>query len=139
MTPDQIDLVRTSWDQVKPIREQAATLFYERLFTLDPSLESLFKGDMKAQGVKLMTMIQTAVNGLVDLESIVPAVRALGERHVGYGVKAAHYDTVGEALIWTLAQGLGDAFTDDVRAAWVETYTLLSTTMIEAAAEAEAL
>ena len=134
MTPQQIELVQQSWTKVKPISEQAAELFYGRLFELDPALKALFKGDMKAQGAKLMTMIHTAVNGLTKLDAIVPAVQALGVRHVDYGVEAKDYDTVGAALLWTLEQGLGDAFDDATRAAWTETYTILATTMKDAAA-----
>jgi len=136
MTPETIDLVKTSWDKVKPISETAAELFYGKLFEIDPSLKSMFPSDMKEQGRKLMAMINTAVNALDKLDSIVPAVQDLGKRHVGYGVTDAMYDTVAEALIWTLGQGLGEEFTDDVKAAWVETYTILATTMKDAAKEA---
>lgn len=134
MTPEQIALVRTSFAQVVPIREAAAGLFYGRLFELDPSLKPMFKGDMKEQGVKLMAMIGTAVGGLDRLDSIVPAVQALGRRHAGYGVQAAHYDTVAAALLWTLEQGLGAAFTSDVKAAWTSAYGVLAGTMKDAAA-----
>lgn len=134
MTPEQITLVTTSWEKVKPISEVAAELFYGKLFELDPSLKPLFSGDMKEQGRKLMAMINTAVNSLKNVEAIVPAVQDLGRRHVGYGVTDAHYDTVAAALLWTLGQGLGDAFTDDVKQAWTDTYVLLATTMKDAAA-----
>ena len=117
------------------IADKAAELFYGKLFELDPNLKPLFKGDMQEQGKKLMTMITVAVNGLNDLEKIVSAVKALGVRHVGYGVKDSHYDTVGSALIWTLGKGLGEEFTDALKAAWIKVYTLLATTMKEAAAE----
>jgi hemoglobin-like flavoprotein len=133
MSPDQIDLVQRSWRQVAPIADTAAQLFYERLFTLDPSLRALFRGDMKEQGRKLMTMISVAVSGLSRLEQLVPAVQALGRRHAGYGVRDEHYGTVGAALIWTLEQGLGDAFTPPVREAWVATYGVLANTMKDAA------
>lgn len=134
MTPEQVKLVQQSWQQVVPIKATAAEMFYAKLFALDPSLKSLFKGDMKEQGVKLMAMINTAVNALTRLDAIVPAVQDLGRRHAGYGVKPAHYDTVASALLWTLEQGLGDAFTPDVKRAWVTTYTVLATTMQQAAA-----
>ena len=136
MTPEQINLVKSSWEKVFPIAETAAELFYGKLFELDPQLKSLFKGDMKEQGRKLMAILNTAVNSLDKLETIVPAVQDMGRRHVGYGVKDEDYDTVGAALIWTLGQGLGDDFTDDVKDAWVETYTLVATTMKDAAAKA---
>lgn len=134
MTPEKVELVKASWAKVMPISETAAEIFYGKLFELDPELKSLFKGDMKDQGRKLMAMINTAVNGLDDLEAIVPAVQDLGKRHVGYGVKDKDYDTVGTALITTLAIGLEDYFTDDVKDAWVTVYTVLATTMKEAAA-----
>jgi len=135
MSPEQIALVQDSWKKVVPIAEQAAALFYEELFTLDPSLKSLFRNDMKAQGRKLTSMLNTAVVNLTRLEEILPAVQDLGRRHVDYGVEPAHYETVGEALLTTLGKGLGDDFTPEVRAAWVETYTALSGVMLEAAAK----
>lgn len=134
MTPEQVALVRSSFAKVVPIKETAADLFYNRLFELDPSLRPLFKGDMKEQGLKLMTMIGTAVGGLDHLDSIVPAVQALGRRHADYGVKDMHYDTVASALLWTLEQGLGAAFTPDVKSAWTSAYGILAGTMKEAAA-----
>ena len=118
MTPEKVALVQNSFAKVVPIAPQAAELFYGKLFELDPELKPLFKGDMTEQGAKLMKMIGTAVNGLTDLDAIVPAVQDLGKRHVGYGVVDSHYDTVGEALLWTLDQGLGPDFTDEVEAAW---------------------
>jgi hemoglobin-like flavoprotein len=133
MTPEQIYLVQRSWRQVLPISDTAAELFYGKLFALDPTVQPLFKGDMKAQGRKLMAMIGTAVNGLTTLDAIVPAVQDLGRRHVKYGVKDSHYDTVGSALLWTLEQGLGDAFTPDVKAAWTSVYGVLAATMKDAA------
>ena len=134
MTPAQVALVQKSWKQVVPISNTAAELFYGKLFSLDPALKPLFKGDMKEQGKKLMTMISTTVSGLAQVEDIVPAVQDLGRRHRGYGVKPEHYDTVGTALIWTLRQGLGEAFTPEVKEAWVATYGVLAKTMRDAAA-----
>jgi hemoglobin-like flavoprotein len=130
----QITLVQSTWEQVLPIADQAALLFYNKLFDLDPNLKPLFTTDIEAQGKKLMQMITVAVKGLPKLDSIVPAVQQLGIRHVQYGVKAEHYNTVAAALLWTLEQGLGEAFTPEVKAAWVTAYTLLATTMQEAAA-----
>jgi hemoglobin-like flavoprotein len=134
MTPKQVELVQGSWKKVLPIADTAAEMFYSKLFSMDPAVKPLFKGDMKAQGRKLMTMISTAVNGLTRLEAIVPAVQDLGRRHVKYGVKEQHYDTVGAALLWTLEQGLGEAFTPDVKAAWATAYGVLAKTMKDAAA-----
>ena len=136
MTPKQIELVQGSWKKVLPIADTAAELFYGRLFGLDPALKPLFKGDMAAQGRKLMAMISTAVNGLTRLDSIVPAVQDLGRRHVNYGVKDQHYDTVAAALVWTLGQGLGEQFTPELKDAWVAAYGVLAKTMKDAAATA---
>ena len=135
MTPKEIALVQTSWRQVQPIADQAAALFYSRLFTLEPSVKRLFKGDMQEQGRKLMQMISVAVNSLARLEGILPAVRALGRRHAGYGVEPRHYSVVGSALIWTLEQGLGQAFTKETEDAWRTAYGVLATTMQEATRE----
>ena len=138
MTPEQVTMVKDTWAQVAPISEQAAELFYGRLFELNPDYQSLFKGEMKNQGKMLMSMLNTAVTSLDKLDAIVPAVQALGKRHVDYGVKPEDYDTVGAALLWTLDKGLGDAFTDEVKEAWTETYTTLATVMIEASKEVAA-
>lgn len=134
MTPDQVNMVKGTWQQVVPISDKAAELFYGKLFEMDPALRPLFKNDMAAQGRNLMKMITTAVTSLDRLDTIVPAVQALGQRHVGYGVQPDHYDTVGEALLWTLEQGLGDGFTAEVKEAWTQTYVTLATVMKEAAA-----
>jgi hemoglobin-like flavoprotein len=136
MTPAQVELIRSSWAQVVPISDKAAELFYGKLFELDPSVRALFTGDMAEQGQKLMRMIGTAVNGLDRLDEIVPAVQQLGVRHVEYGVKDEHYDTVGAALLWTLETGLGDAFTEETKEAWATVYGVLADTMKSAAAKA---
>lgn len=136
MTPEQIALVKSTWEMVAPISDKAAELFYGKLFELNPDLKSMFSGDMDEQGKKLMRMIGTAVNGLDRLDEIVPAVQQLGVRHIEYGVKDADYDTVGAALLWTLEQGLGDAYTSDVSAAWATVYGLLAGTMKSAASQA---
>jgi hemoglobin-like flavoprotein len=136
MSPTEIALVKESFRNVLPIADQAAALFYARLFELDPSLRHLFRGDMVEQGRKLMTMIGTAVASLDRLDQIVPAVRQLGARHGGYGVREEHYATVGAALLWTLEKGLGAQFTPAVREAWTMTYTLLANTMLDAQREA---
>ncbi|MEM7138472.1 MAG: globin family protein [Myxococcota bacterium] len=138
LTTEEIEYVQDTWKAVIPISETAAELFYGKLFELDPTLRPLFKSDMTEQGKKLMQMIGTAVAHLTKLGDVVPAVEALGRRHVGYGVADAHYDTVGQALLWTLGQGLGDAFTDDVEAAWTKVYVTLATVMKDAAAETPA-
>ena len=134
LTQEEITQVQASWEKCIPISEKAAELFYGKLFELDPELRSLFTSDIKEQGKKLMTMITVAVRGLSDLEKIVDDVKALGVRHVHYGVKDAHYDTVGEALLWTLDQGLGEDFTPELKESWTKVYLLLAGTMKEAAA-----
>jgi hemoglobin-like flavoprotein len=135
MTPNQIKLVQTSFAQVAPIAATAADLFYGRLFEIAPHVRAMFPDDLGEQKKKLMAMLGTAVAGLSRLETLVPAVQALGRRHAGYGVKATHYASVGSALLWTLEKGLGEAFTPEVKDAWATTYIVLSTTMMNAANE----
>jgi hemoglobin-like flavoprotein len=134
LTTEQKQMVQDSWAQVVPIADTAASLFYGKLFELDPSLRPMFKSSsMPEQGKKLMQMITVAVKGLDDLGTLVPAVQALGRRHGGYGVVDSHYETVGTALLWTLGQGLGEGFTPPVKEAWTITYTVLADTMKQAA------
>jgi hemoglobin-like flavoprotein len=134
MHPDTVPLVQSTWKQVAAIAPQAAALFYTNLFEADPSLKALFKGDMEEQGKRLMQMIGAAVGKLTDLDALVPVLQSLGERHVGYGVQASHYATVGGALLKTLEQGLGAAFTPAVKAAWTEVYGVMADVMIKASA-----
>jgi len=136
MTPEQIKLVQDSFAKVRPIAGQAADLFYGRLFAIAPQVRSLFPDDMAEQKQKLMAMLGLAVANLNHPGTVVPALQDLGRKHVAYGTQAAHYAPVGEALLWTLEQGLGADFTPEVRAAWVETYTLVAGVMKEAAAQA---
>ena len=131
MTPEQKQLVKDSWAKVLPIQETAAELFYGRLFDQYPEVKPYFKGDMKEQGKKLMSMINIAVNGLDNLESLVDPVKDLGKRHTDYGVKEEDYAKVGASLLWTLEQGLGEGFTPDVKDAWTATYSAVSGLMIE--------
>ena len=126
-------LVKESFDLVEPIAPQAAELFYANLFALDPSLQQLFKSDMVAQGEKLMKMIGVAVSLLGEPQTLMPALQRLGRRHADYGVSDEHYDTVGTALLTTLQQGTGVAFTPEVREAWIDVYGVISRTMKEAA------
>ena len=136
VTTAQKILVQESFAAVATIADDAAILFYQRLFELDPSLRPLFRGDMAEQRKKLMQMITAAVKGLDRLDQLVPVVQDLGRRHGGYGVVDKHYDTVAEALLWTLEMGLGRGFTPEVKEAWTAVYTLLATTMKDAAREA---
>jgi hemoglobin-like flavoprotein len=126
-------LVQETFALVEPIADDAASLFYGRLFELDPSLRELFKNDMTEQGRKLMAMIKVAVKGLDHIEKLVPVVEDLGRRHKDYGVEEPHYDTVAEALLWTLEQGLGEAFTEEVKEAWTAVYGVLAEVMKSAA------
>ncbi|HQS99666.1 MAG: hemin receptor [Hydrogenophilales bacterium 16-64-46] len=133
MTPQQISVIQSNWASVVPIQDTAAGLFYQRLFALDPSVRPMFKGDMVSQGQKLMKALGFIVNSLTKLDELVPVAQDMARRHVGYGVKAEHYDTVGSALLWTLEQGLGPAFTDEAKEAWTTAYGTLAGVMKEAA------
>lgn len=135
MTPRQITLVQDSFTQVAPVADQAAVWFYERLFEQNPELRPLFRGDIRKQGAMLMQTLALAVKHLHEPEAILETVRALGRRHVGYGVRAAHYAPVGAALLWTLERGLGETFTEEVQAAWAAAYTMLADIMLAGAAE----
>jgi hemoglobin-like flavoprotein len=134
MNPTHVLHVQASWAQVQPIAHVAGPLFYAHLFRADPSLRPLFRGDLDAQAVKLMQMIGVAVRQLGDLPTLVPALQQLGRRHHGYGVRPAHYDTVGTALLATLRQGLGPAFTPEVEAAWRTVYGTMAEVMQASAA-----
>ena len=134
MTPEHISLVQSTFAHLCPHAETAATLFYTRLFTLDPSLRSLFRGNMQQQGAMLMRMLALAVDGLHHPETLVGPLQALGQRHVGYGVRARDYDTVGAALLWTLEHALGAQWTAETCTAWSAAYTLLATAMQSASA-----
>lgn len=137
MTPEQITLVQASWAKVAPVADQAADIFYDRLFEIAPEARPLFAEDMTKQKRALMGMLATAVNGLNRLDTILPAVQALGERHVGYGTQDDHYDLVASALLYTLGKGLGDEFTPDVEEAWTTAYVTLATVMKDAAAKVQ--
>jgi hemoglobin-like flavoprotein len=133
MTPDQVTLVQESFAKVAPISETAAVLFYERLFEIAPPVKAMFPPDMTEQRRKLMATLATVVNGLGDLNSILPAASALAKRHVSYGAKAEHYPVVGAALLWTLEKGLGDGWTPQIAEAWTTAYGTLSGYMISEA------
>jgi nitric oxide dioxygenase len=133
MTPDQVKLVQQSFARVAPISEQAAVIFYDRLFEVAPAVKAMFPADMTEQRKKLMATLAVVVNGLSNLESVLPAASALATRHVAYGAKPAHYPVVGAALLWTLEKGLGEAWTPDVAAAWSAAYGTLSGYMISEA------
>lgn len=138
LTAAQKTLVQNSFATIATIADDAASLFYVKLFELDPSLRPMFRGDMAEQRKKLMQMITAAVKGLDRLEQLVPVVQDLGRRHARYGVADSHYDTVGAALLWTLEMGLGKTFTSEMKEAWTDVYRLLATTMKDAARQAAA-
>lgn len=138
MNRSQIDLVKSSFALVQPIAAPAAALFYDNLFQADPALRRLFKGDMAQQGERLMAMIAAAVGMLDRPAALMPVLRSLGARHAGYGVADAHYDTVGAALLKTLEQGLGEAWTAELHDAWAAVYGVIASTMQTAAREAVA-
>lgn len=134
MTPEQKRILRETWSQVAPIADTAARLFYDRLFEIDPSARPLFQNtDMAAQREKLMVTLAAVVDNLDDLDAMVPAIEDLGRRHVGYHVTDAQYDTVGQALLWTLAQGLGAAWTPAAEVAWTDAYTTVAGIMRDTA------
>ena len=133
MNPSQIKLVQVSFAKVAPIADQAAVIFYDRLFEVAPSVKAMFPPDMTEQRKKLMATLATVVNGLSNLESILPAASALATRHVSYGARPEHYPVVGSALLWTLEKGLGEAWTPEVASAWTAAYDTLSTYMISQA------
>ena len=136
MSPEQKTLVQETWRHVMPIADTAASLFYQRLFEVDPKTRDLFEGvDLAGQGMKLTQAINMVVVALDRLDDLSPVVAALGRRHADYGVTDAHYDTVGAALIWTLEKGLGELWSEDAKAAWLAAYTVLADIMKSAAAE----
>ncbi|MDO9060727.1 MAG: globin family protein [Bradyrhizobium sp.] len=133
MNSTQVKLVQESFSKVVPISETAAVIFYDRLFEVAPAVKAMFPSDMTGQRKKLMMMLAAVVNGLGNLESILPAARALAKRHVGYGAQPEHYPVVGGALLWTLEKGLGEDWTPDVADAWTAAYGTLSGYMISEA------
>jgi hemoglobin-like flavoprotein len=133
MTPEQVKSVQDSFAKIASLSDAAAEILYERLFMIAPGTRALFPGDMTEQRAKLMATLAAVVNGLGDLESILPAASALAKRHVAYGVTEAHYGTVGDALLWTLERGLGAGWTPGVAAAWTQAYATLSGFMISEA------
>lgn len=137
MTPEQTQIIRANWQQVTPIADTAATLFYERLFEIDPAVKPLFaKTDMSAQRSRLLNAIALVIAGLEQVETLRPTLSDLGRRHVGYGVEDRHYDSVGAALLWTLKEGLGENWTTEAEAAWTEAFGLIAGAMRQGA-EAE--
>jgi nitric oxide dioxygenase len=133
MSPREVSLVQNTFHQLIPVTDQAAALFYARLFELDPALRTLFDGDMREQGRTLMQSLALTVGSLNQFDALLPALRQLGARHASYGVRDEHYATVGTALLWTLEKCLGSAFTPAARSAWTATYVALANAMMDGA------
>jgi hemoglobin-like flavoprotein len=133
MTPEQAQIIKLTFAQVMRDRDKVGRMFYDRLFSIAPEVKPLFKGDIAEQSRKLMDTLALAVGMLRDMPTLVITLEGLARRHVGYGVKDEHYDKVGEALLWTLERGLGDAFTAQVRDAWAALYVAVAKIMREAA------
>ena len=129
MTPEQIALVQKTFARVEPLAQEVGDLFYTRLFEMDPALRQLFRGDMKRQALMLMTVLGLAVRTLDRPEALAEGVRQLGQRHVRYGVQPSDYNTFGAALLWTLEQVLGEDFTPEVKAAWINAFQLIADAM----------
>lgn len=138
MEQDKIHLVQETWQQIVPIADTAAELFYERLFDTSPAIKNLFaKTDMTVQKGKLLHTLTSVIENLHEPAGLMDDIENLGRRHAGYGVEAKHYDLVGEALLWTLEQGLGEAWTLDVSDAWCEAYQMITTPMLRGAADGQ--
>jgi hemoglobin-like flavoprotein len=133
MTPEQAQIIKLTFAQVMRERDKVGRMFYDRLFSIAPEVKPLFKGDIAEQSRKLMDTLALAVGMLRDMPTLVITLEGLARRHVGYGVRDEHYDKVGEALLWTLEKGLGDAFTPQVRDAWAALYVAVAKIMREAA------
>jgi len=138
MSPEQKALVKSTWGMVVPIADAAATLFYGRLFEIDATTQPLFKNaNMAEQRKKLVQALAAVVNGLDNLAPLVPVLENLGKGHVRYGVTDKHYDSVGAALLWTLEQGLKDAWTPAAKDAWTAAYGAVAGVMLGAARQAQ--
>lgn len=133
LTERQKQIVINSFLKVEPISDAAANIFYTKLFEYDPSLKPLFKGDLKAQGKMLMSALKVATNSLHNLDRLVPVLEEMAIKHVQYGVKCDDYTPVGNALIYTLKQGLGNDFNNELKDAWANTYKIMATVMRQAA------
>lgn len=139
MTPEQKQILRQTWAQIVPIGDTAATLFYNRLFAIDPSTRKMFSSvDLRAQRSKLLQALGHIIDGLDQFEALLPMLKQLGRRHSGYGVRDEHYDSVGDALLWALKRGLKDSWTPAVKDAWIEIYTMIASVMRHASVDVAA-
>lgn len=130
MTPLSVPTLRASLAQIEPVALDVARAFYARLFAQHPQVRELFRGDLDAQGVRLMAMIAAGVRLLDRPQELQSALHRLGQRHQGYGVREEHYPAVGAALLDTLAEQLGADFTPEVRNAWASFYGQVSALML---------
>jgi hemoglobin-like flavoprotein len=133
MDKEQVQRIRESLIQVRPMADQIAESFYSHMFEIAPHLRRLFTGNMKTQGAMLMTSLELAVSSLDNVESILPSVQALGERHVSYGVKREYYPYAKESFLWALEKHLRDEFTPTLKRTWSDAFDTLIEMMIGAA------
>ena len=136
MTEQQIQSVQQSWSGVLPMAKEAGLIFYEKLFALAPEVRPLFAKDISSQANKLVTILGYVVSKLKHMDELLPEVQKLGARHAGYGTEPKHYEVVGQCLLATLQEGLGDAWTPEVKNAWITAYNTLKKVMIVAQTEA---
>ncbi|WP_439572418.1 globin domain-containing protein [Phreatobacter sp.] len=136
MTPQQIATVRRQFGLIAHNKDGFSAAFYDNLFDAHPTLRPLFPGDMRPQRVKLVQALAHVILSLDNLAAVIDDVRALGMRHAGYGVTPDHYNAVGEALLKTLSETLGDSFDHASESAWALAYGTLADAMIEAADDA---
>jgi len=129
LTARDIEIVRSDWEKVERAGEAAATLLYDRLFSLDRRIRLLFPLDLEEQKLKVIRMLGAAIHGLSNPDVLLPILRLLGRKHVAFGVREEHYAMLADALIWTLRQALAGAFDEEHEAAWTRVYTVLATHM----------
>ena len=134
MRPDQIACIREAFDRLWPVNRRFADLFYARLFELDPTARTLFRGDLEGLKTKLLSMLATIVGAADRPEIFDSVVEDLGRRHALFGVTPAQYSAVGEALIWSLGEALGPALTRSRREAWSDFYKVVQLSMLRGAA-----
>ena len=134
MRPDQIACIREAFDRLWPVNRRFADLFYARLFELDPTARTLFRGDLEVLKTKLLSMLATIVGAADRPEIFDLVVEDLGRRHALFGVTPAQYSAVGEALIWSLGEALGPALTQSRREAWSDFYKVVQLSMLRGAA-----
>ena len=125
MNQQQIELVQHTFAKIEPIAQDVGEMFYNRLFEMDPSLQPLFKGDMRQQAKMMMTAIGMAVKSLNAPDSVIPDIQQIGHRHISYGAMPTDFDKFGAALLWSLEQTLGPDFTPPVKEAWIETFQFI--------------